>query len=321
MGRKNRFDLEDEELEQQHYQKIKGKQGSQGKPTRKQSYESNADVQRWLQLQSLKQDDLSKPAFNPTFLAGKRDAFWILSSLTSFYEQDLITDVLHVVKSGKEASVYCCTAHPSTGLDYVAAKIYRPRMFRSLSNDAIYRNGRTQRDIDGRVVRNSRHHQDAFKSERGRAAQVSFWIEYEFQTQHLLFLAGADVPRPLTQIGNAILMEYVGEVGEPAPLLQEVTLTREEAKPLFESVLRNVELFLAHNRVHGDLSAYNMLYWRGAIKLIDFAQAVDPSQSQDVFPLLARDIERVCRYFARYGIVSDADTLAADMWRRYQRGF
>jgi RIO kinase 1 len=321
MGRKNGFDLEDEAQEHQHYQKIKGKQGSAGKPHKKQSYESNADVQRWLQLQSLKEDDLSKAAFNPTFLAGRRDASWILSSLTDFYEQDLITDVLHAVKSGKEASVYCCVAHPSTGLDYVAAKIYRPRMFRSLSNDAIYRQGRTQRDIDGRIVHNGRHHQDAFKSERGRAAQISFWIDYEFQTQHLISLAGADVPRPLAHIGNAVLMEYVGEVDEPAPLLQEVTLTREEAEPLFKCILRNVELFLGCNRVHGDLSAYNILYWRGAVKLIDFAQAVDPGQSQDVFPLLVRDIERVCRYFARYGIVSDAYTLAADMWRRYQGSF
>src|SRR5437588_8813423 len=110
MSRKNGFDLEDEALAQLHYQRSKGKQGSQGKSRKKQSYESNVDVQRWLQLQSLKEDDLSKAAFNPTFLAGRRDAAWILSSLTDFYEQDLITDVLHVIKSGKEANVYCCIA-------------------------------------------------------------------------------------------------------------------------------------------------------------------------------------------------------------------
>ncbi len=321
MGRKNGFDLEDETQEHQQFQKIKGKQGSAGKTRKKQSYESSVDVQRWLQLQSLKEGDLSKAAFNPTFLAGRRDAAWILSSLTDFYEQDLITDVLYAVKSGKEANVYCCAAHPSTGLDYVAAKIYRPRMFRSLSNDAIYRQGRTQRDLDGRVVRNNRHHRDAFKSERGRAAQIAFWIDYEFQTQHLLSLAGADVPRPLAHIGNAVLMEYVGEVDEPAPLLQQVTLTREEAAPLFKSILHNIEIFIAHNRIHGDLSAYNILYWRGDVKLIDFAQSVDPSQSQDVFPLFVRDIERVCHYFAHYGIVSDAYTLASDLWRRYEGSF
>ena len=59
---------------------------------------------------------------------------------------------------------------------------------------------------------------------------------------------------------------------------------------------------------------------KGTIKLIDFAQSVDPNQNRDVFPLLVRDIERVCRYFARYGIVADAHMLAADLWRAYQGG-
>lgn len=228
--------------------------------------------------------------------------------------------MLHVVKSGKEATVYCCTADPTTGLEYAAAKIYRPRMFRSLKNDAIYREGRTQRDVDGKVTHNSRHQRDAFRSEKGRAAQVASWIDYEFQTHTLLYTIGVDVPRPLAHVGNALLMEYIGDVGEPAPLLREVILAQEEAQLLFQSVLRNIELCLTHNRVHGDLSEYNILYWKGTAWLIDFAQAVDPRQNTNVFPLFVRDIERVYRYFARYGVVADTYTLAADMWRRYEGG-
>src|SRR5256885_10953069 len=121
------------------------------KPVLKQSYENNPDVQRWLQEQAL--DDLgARPAFDPTLLSGRRDRDWVLSSLRHFYDQDLIDDVLYVAKSGKEATVYCCTAGPETDLEYLAAKIYRPRMFRSLSNDALYRHGREQRDQDGRVL-------------------------------------------------------------------------------------------------------------------------------------------------------------------------
>src|SRR6185312_13707093 len=117
----------------------------QKKPARKTSYESNAAVQRWLR-QQVYEEPQQIPSFNPTLLASKRDAPWILSSLTPFYEQQLITDVLHEAHSGKEATVYCCKAHPSTGVEYLAAKIYRPRMFRSLRNDAIYRFSRVQRD-------------------------------------------------------------------------------------------------------------------------------------------------------------------------------
>jgi RIO kinase 1 len=287
----------------------------QAKPTRKSSYESSVDVQRWLHEQAFEEQP-SSPAFNPTLLASRRDAPWILSSLTPFYIQHLITDVLHEAHSGKEATVYCCQAHPLTGVEYLAAKIYRPRMFRSLRNDAIYRFSRVQRDEQGQAEHgNSRRGSAATrKTERGRAAQAASWIEYEYQTQRLLYAHGANVPRPFAQIGNAVLMEYIGAVGDPAPRLSDVMLAQEEAQHLFECILHNVELALSHGRIHGDLSAYNVLYWQGAVTLIDFAQAVDPYHNSDVFSLFARDIERTCQYFARYKVNRDAHELARRIW-------
>jgi RIO kinase 1 len=285
-------------------------------PSTKQSYESSAEVQRWLQEQDLG-EGRTKPPFEPTLLAGKRDRDWVLSSLAHFYEQDLIADVLHVVSSGKEATVYCCAAHPASGAECLAAKIYRPRIFRSLRNDALYRESRAGRDERGRPLRDRRRRRGG---ERGRADQVAGWIEHEFRTHRRLYEAGAAVPRPLAQVGNAVLMEYVGARDEPAPLLHQVRLAPEEARPLFERLLRDIELFLACDCIHGDLSAYNVLYWRGAVTIIDFAQAVDPRYNPEVYPLLERDIERVCRYFARYGVVADAGALAAELWVRYLGG-
>jgi RIO kinase 1 len=289
-------------------------------PTQKSSYESNADVQRWLLEQSL--EGGGKPEFSPTFLAGQRDRLWILSSLGQFYEQDLITDVLRVISSGKEATVYCCAGDPATGRQLLAAKVYRPRMFRSLKNDAVYRKSRAVRDERGRVVRGDRGWRGASKkTERGRSAQVSNWITHEFATQRRLFEAGADVPYPLAQIGNAVLMDYIGDEEEAAPLLREVDLSAEEAEVLFDRLLRNIELFLSCDRVHGDLSEYNILYWQGSATIIDFAQSVDPRYNPDeVYLLLARDIERICRYFARYGICSEPGALSVDLWTRYLTG-
>ena len=39
-----------------------------------------------------------------------------------------------------------------------------------------------------------------------------------------------------------------------------------------------------------------------------------------MYALLARDIERVCRYFTRYGVESEAEAIASDLWDRYLRG-
>ncbi len=229
-----------------------------------------------------------------------------------------------MAKSGKEATVYCCAADPATGMDYLAAKIYRPRMFRSLKNDAIYRQSREQRDRQGRVRRGqggrgvqSSAPAKATLTEHERAARVAAWIAYEFDTQRRLHAAGCDLPRPWAQVGNAVLMDYVGDADTPAPRLSEVKLSPGEAQPLFEQLLRNVELFLAHDRIHGDLSAYNILYWNGAVTIIDFAQAVDPRYSDEIYPLLERDVERLCRYFAHYGVAADHVQIASELWTRY----
>jgi RIO kinase 1 len=290
----------------------------EAKPTKKTSYESSSAVQRWLHEQAFEEQQ-HNPSFNPTLLASKRDAPWILSSLTPFYDQRLIVDILHEAHSGKEATVYCCEAHPATGVAYLAAKIYRPRMFRSLRNDAIYRYSRVQRDEQGQAEHgNSRRGSAATrKTEKGRAAQVSSWIEYEYQTQRMLYAHGANVPRPYAQIGNAILMEYIGDIGDPAPRLGGVMLEQEEVEPLFERVLNNIELALVHGRIHGDLSAYNILYWQGDITLIDFAQAVDPYHNSDVFSLFVRDIERTCQYFNQYGMNRDAHVIARTIWTKH----
>jgi RIO kinase 1 len=242
------------------------------------------------------------------------------SALEPFLDDGRITGILFPIKSGKEATVYCCRAGARVDAELLAAKVYRPRMFRSLSNDAVYRQSREQHDERGRAVRDGRRWRGAAKTERGRAAQVTSWIEYEFQTQRLLHAAGADVPRPLAQIGNAVLMEYIGDGDEPAPRLIEAELAPQEAQVLFDRLMRNVELFLACDRIHGDLSAYNILYLPGDVTIIDFAQAVDPRHNPEVFTLLERDIERMYRYFARYGVVADPAALAVDLWTRYLCG-
>ena len=47
--------------------------------------------------------------------------------------------------------------------------------------------------------------------------------------------------------------------------------------------MRNVELMLSLGRIHGDLSAYNVLYWQGEVKIIDFPQAIEPATNPGVY--------------------------------------
>jgi RIO kinase 1 len=52
----------------------------------------------------------------------------------TFYDAQLITGVVRVVQSGKEATVYCCRAHPSTGAEYLAPAEARPLFPRVVRN-------------------------------------------------------------------------------------------------------------------------------------------------------------------------------------------
>jgi len=121
----------------------------------------------------------------------------------------LITDILVQVKGGKEASVYRCAAHPSTGHEFLAAKVYRPRMFRNLRNDKMYRQGRAMLDESGKELRP--HDKRAMraidaKSSYGALLEHTSWLMYEYTTLQQLYKAGVSVPEPIGAGENAILM-------------------------------------------------------------------------------------------------------------------
>jgi RIO kinase 1 len=261
-----------------------------------------------------KQDD-SRSNFKFTYKAARFEEWWLLDSLGGFYEQQWITDVLRRVKGGKEASVYQCRAGVPIQAELVAAKVYRPRSLRNLRNDGLYREGRHDLDENGRqIFDDGMLHAMEQKTEFGRELQHQSWIAYEFTTMQVLRAAGADVPEPYTMAQNAILMGYIGGIGAAAPTLSEIGLEASEAADLFERTIRNIDILLAHDRIHGDLSAYNILYWEGKITLIDFPQVVSPRTNPHAFKIFRRDVKRVCEYFAAQGVRVDAERLAGELW-------
>lgn len=234
-----------------------------------------------------------------------------LGELQPFYEQGLVCGEPSLVRSGKEATVYRCRAAPGSGEVFLAAKVYRPLERRSFRNDTVYR--------EGRVIVNSRDRRAVEKkSDWGQDVRFGCWVNEEFEVLSLLHQEGADVPRPMARAGRALLMQWIGQGTEPAPHLRSVTLGPEEALRLFRRVLCNIEIALRCDRVHGDLSAYNILYQAGRVTLIDFPQAVDARSNRNAAALLLRDIENVCGHFGRLGVRSDPRRLARDLWAGYR---
>lgn len=199
---------------------------------------------------------------------------------------------------------------------FLAAKVYRPRRFRNLKNDYVYREGRFDLDGDGNQITNDGMlHAMRKKTEYGRELLHTSWIEHEVKTMQLLHAAGADVPEVFASEANAILMSYIGDEERAAPILYSVRLENRKARILFDRVVFNLELMLAHQRVHGDLSAFNILYWDDEMVIIDFPQAIDPGINRNAYFFFERDVVRICEYFARQGVKSEGRKLARNLWK------
>jgi RIO kinase 1 len=250
-----------------------------------------------------------------TYEASRHEEWWLLDSLGPFYDEQWFDDVLRIIKGGKEASVYLCRANPSVDTPLLAAKVYRPRSLRNLRKDHIYREGRNRLDHNGLIIHKERETRAMNKrTDFGQDLMHTSWIEHEFRTLRVLHRAGCDIPTPYASAHNAILMAFIGNEFMGAPTLNEISLDPTEAQVLYERMIHNLELMLAHQRVHGDFSAYNILYWEGEITLIDFPQAINPLKNPNAYPIFQRDIIRICEYFAAQGIKTDPAKLADDLW-------
>ncbi|HEY2965926.1 MAG TPA: RIO1 family regulatory kinase/ATPase [Actinomycetota bacterium] len=233
-------------------------------------------------------------------------------SLDHFLAEGLITDVVRIVKTGKEASVHLCRGNRSTtGEDLVALKLYHPLDRRDFRDESIYRDGEW---IGERRIRAALEKKTRF----GRQVQGGLWVSREWETLRALSRAGLPVPRPIARTDDAILMGYIGDLEVAAPQLRSVRPDAVEAQDLFDQALRAIERMLYVNVIHGDLSAYNLLLWDGLVTVIDLPQAIDPRKNRHAHALLERDVTRICEHFERLGVRLSPHRLATDLWTAWQ---
>lgn len=229
-----------------------------------------------------------------------------------FISEGLITDVVRVIKTGKEATVHLCAANASTTGERLAAlKLFHPLDRRDFRDESLYRDGEWIKERRIRVALEK-------KTRFGRNLQGALWVDREWETLRTLWDAGAPVPRPIARTDDAILMTYIGDDEDAAPQLRSYRPDRDDAEDLFRQVVRAIELMLYRDVIHGDLSAYNVLVWEGRITVIDFPQAVDPKKNRHAEALLLRDVERICEHFARWGVASDPRGIAGDLWNGWR---
>jgi RIO kinase 1 len=293
------------------------------KPGKKPKNSQQKQAEKLAQIEQLADDVDLAVDFQTTYTPSRFEAQWLQEALKPFYELDLIVDVEAQVKGGKEANVYRCRANPNLGVTWLAAKVYRPRKLRNLRNDAAYREGRhilTSQDGGAKKVKagDDQILRALGKStEYGAQVQHTSWLMWEYQTLQSLHQAGASVPRAWAAAENGLIMDYVGDGERAAPTLHESHLERAEASRLFDTALENVRILLQNGLIHGDLSAYNILYWQGSLTFIDFPQIVQARHNRQAQTILRRDLARLVDYFRPYGIRANPRQIADALWQEY----
>ncbi len=212
--------------------------------------------------------------------------------------------------SGKEAAVYVVRC----GTEIRCAKVYKEAEKRGFKQSVLYQ--------EGRKTRNSRRARAMEKGTRyGRQEQEMAWQNAEVTALYRLAAAGVRVPKPHIFVDGVLLMELVADAdGHPAPRLNDVELTAEEAREYFGFLIRQIVLMLCDGLVHGDLSEYNVLLGADGPVIIDLPQAVDAAVNNNARMMLERDVGNMAAYFGRFAPELLATEYGKEMWKLYKAG-
>jgi RIO kinase 1 len=212
--------------------------------------------------------------------------------------------------SGKEATVYMVRC----GEEIRCAKVYKDANQRSFRNNASYQ--------EGRKVKNSRQTRAMEKGSRyGRQMQEEAWQSAEVDALYRLAAAGVRVPQPYICHDGVLLMELVTDAdGDPAPRLNDIELSEEQALDFHAGLLNQVVRMLCAGVIHGDLSEYNILVGSNGPVIIDLPQAIDAAGNSNAGTMLERDVANLASYFSRFAPQLAGSDYGKEIWRLYQAG-
>jgi RIO kinase 1 len=193
----------------------------------------------------------------------------------------VLYEVHGVVNAGKEARIYW--GKNKEGKD-LAVKIY-------LTASAEFKKGMLKY-IEGDY---------RFKGvKRDTRSLIFTWAQKEFRNLEQASRAKVRVPKPIAVKNNVLVMEFIGKDGVNASSLKEQAPN--DPDRVYEVLLTYVErLYRKAELVHGDLSEYNIMMWKGKPVVFDVAQAVPTSHPMAEF-FLRRDLNNINRFFSRLGV-------------------
>jgi RIO kinase 1 len=232
----------------------------------------------------------------------------IPKGLQPLIDDGMVDSVVRRLKSGKEASVYIVAC----GDEVRCAKVYKEAEQRGFHKLAQYQEGRktrSSRDARARTKR-GRH---------GRRVQEAEWKNAEVDALYRLVGAGVRVPAPYLVHEGVLLMELVrDERGDPAPRLNDVDITMDQAREWHAFMITQIVRMLCAGLIHGDLSEFNVLLDIKGPVIIDLPQAVNAASNNNAFAMLERDVNNMRATFGRAAPELLETQYAREIWKLYE---
>jgi RIO kinase 1 len=230
--------------------------------------------------------------------------------LQKLIDEGLIDSVTRQLMSGKEATVYVV----QQGAMVLCAKVYKEATHRSFRQAVDY--------TENRRVKNSRQARAMTKGTRyGKQAQEIAWQSAEVDALYRLAAAGVNVPKPYNFLDGILLMELVMDAdGEPAPRLNDVALSAEQAIMTHSILINEVVKMLCAGTIHGDLSEFNILLGAHGPVIIDLPQAVDAAGNNHAQRMFLRDVNNLRQYCGQFAPAILDTQWGPEIWDLYQRG-
>lgn len=225
------------------------------------------------------------------------------------------------LKSGKEAQIDLIKRTGSDGTScLLAVKRYVPRKVSAkgeLEALGFERASAFRHDVQYREGRQFRKSRDRRAIERmsahGKRLLQDRWMGHEYDTMRRLWSAGGPVPYPVSFTDDRFVMEYLGDVDGAAMQLAGAGLDHQALQSAAHQLIDGLHLLTRNGIAHGDLSPYNLLWWKDRLWFIDFPQAIDIAANPQGLNLLHRDVANVCTWFVRRGCRLDQEEVFADL--------
>jgi len=151
--------------------------------------------------------------------------------------------------------------------------------------------------------------------------QEAEWKNAEVDALYRLAGVGVRVPAPHLVHEGVLLMELVRDAhGDPAPRLNEVEMTADQARTWHAFMIGQIVRMLCAGLIHGDLSEFNVLLDANGPVIIDLPQAVNAAGNNNAFAMLERDVNNMRATFGRAAPELLETQYAREIWKLYEAG-